>query len=55
MFEANHLGWSFTELEKASFIKIYSELINFWKSKIGNNIYELNYENIIKDKKNEIK
>ena len=29
--------------------------MNFWKSKIGNNIYELNYENIIKDKKNEIK
>ena len=55
MFEANHLGWSFTEEEIASFIKIYSDLMNFWKSKIGNNIYELNYENIIKDKKNEIK
>ena len=54
MFEANHLGWSFTEEEIASFIKIYSDLMNFWKSKIGNNIYELNYENIIKDKKNEI-
>ena len=54
MFEANHLGWSFTEEEIAYFIKMYSDLMNFWKNKIGNNIYELNYENIIKDKKNEI-
>ena len=55
MFGAKHLGWSFTEEEIASFIKIYIDLMDFWKSKIGNNIYELNYENIIKDKKNEIK
>ena len=38
MFEANHLGWSFTEEEIVFFIKIYSDLMNFWKSKIGNDI-----------------
>ncbi len=38
----------------ANYYKIYEDLINFWEEKLPNQIYQMNYEKLIDDTKNEI-
>ncbi len=53
-FPASTMNWSFDQEEIAKYYNEYHKLINFWKDKIPNDIYELNYERLIEDNKGEI-
>ena len=44
-YDLNNLG---------KYYLLYKDLMSFWESKFSNKIYTINYENIIKDQKNEI-
>ncbi len=48
-----HFTYDFDDLE--IFYKEYLELIDFWKSKFGNQIYEANYEKVLENPEEEIK
>ena len=52
----DHEGdWCYSEKNLIQYYKLYSEIISFWKEKIPNFIYEIKYENLIKDSNIEIK
>ena len=44
-YDLNNLG---------KYYLLYRDLMSFWESKFSNRIYTINYENLIKDQKNEI-
>ena len=44
------MDWSYNQINIIEYVKIYNKTINFWKKKYGNSIYEIDYENLIKDK-----
>ena len=48
------LDWSYNIEEMSKYYKLYSDLMNFWNNKLPNDIYNLTYENLISDQKNEI-
>ncbi|MBA1337529.1 MAG: Tetratricopeptide (TPR) repeat [Pelagibacterales bacterium] len=54
-FPSTHMNWSFSQKDIADYYNLYFKLMNFWNSKIPNEIYNANYENIVKDKETEIK
>ena len=54
-FPSAHMGWSFSQKDIAEYYNLYLKLMNFWNSKISNDIYNANYENIVQDKETEIK
>jgi len=54
-FPSTHMDWSFDQKDIAEYYNLYFKLMNFWNSKISNEIYNAKYENIIKDKETEIK
>jgi tetratricopeptide (TPR) repeat protein len=39
----------------SNYYMLYSDLINFWKKDFANDIFDIEYENLVKDPKNEIK
>ena len=49
------LEWSYNEENLLYFIKNYKLLMNFWKTKFPNKIYDLNYEKLINNPNSEIK
>ena len=53
-FDVNSIVWSNNQDDLVKYISLYLDLINFWKKKLPNSIYELNYENLIENKTNEI-
>ena len=53
-FASSMMNWSFNQEEISDYYNHYHRLINFWKDKIPNSIYDLNYERLVKDSKNEI-
>ena len=53
-FASSMMNWAFDQEEIAEYYNEYYELISFWKDKIPNDIYELNYERLIEDDKGEI-
>ena len=54
-FPSNTMNWSFDENDIGQYYNGYKNLMNFWKNKIPNFIYDLNYEKIEKNKEVEIK
>ena len=54
-FPASIMNWSNNEDDILAFNEAYESLVAFWKSKLKNNIYEINYENLVSDSENEIK
>ncbi len=54
-FHINSIVWSNNEDDLAEYIYLYLDLMKFWNKKIPNYIYELNYEKLIKNQKDEIK
>lgn len=54
-FTSGFMDWSYDYKDIANFYNLYSELIDFWKSKFSNEIYNINYENLILNPKIEIK
>ncbi len=53
-FDVNSIVWSNNQDDLVKYISLYLDLINFWKKKLPNSIYELNYEKLIQNKTNEI-
>jgi hypothetical protein len=49
------MSWSYKQEEIANFFNFYSNLMKFWNYKFPNEIYNLTYENLLNDSKNEIK
>ena len=49
------MNWSYTQENIANYYNLYKDIMNFWNETIGEFIYEINYEKLIKDKDNEIK
>jgi len=54
-FPSTHMDWSFSQKDIADYYNLYFKLMNFWNSKISNEIYNANYENIVNNKETEIK
>ena len=54
-FPSAHMDWSFSQKDIADYYNLYLKLMNFWNSKISNEIYNANYENIVNNKETEIK
>lgn len=52
-FDQN-INWSYNLDDLLNFYENYSKLMNFWKSKIPNFIYDISYENLVNDSKSEI-
>tara|TARA_B110001452_G_scaffold102756_1_gene85281 strand:+ start:2438 stop:4015 length:1578 start_codon:yes stop_codon:yes gene_type:complete len=53
-FPSSMMNWAFNQEEIAEYYNQYFKLISFWKNKIPNDIYNLNYEKLINDNKGEI-
>lgn len=54
-FPSTHMDWSFSQKDIADYYNLYFKLMNFWNSKISNEIYNAKYENIVNNKENEVK
>ena len=54
-FASNDMNWTYSQEEIAEYYNLYRKIMNFWNSKMGHCIYELNYEKLVKDKESEIK
>jgi tetratricopeptide (TPR) repeat protein len=54
-FNDMFMSWSYKQEEIANFFNFYSNLMKFWNFKFPNEIYNLTYENLLNDSKNEIK
>jgi len=52
----DHEGaWCYDKNELTQYYKLYSDLMAFWRDKIPNFVYDIKYENLIKDPINQIK
>ena len=54
-FPSNTMNWSFDEEDIGRYYGGYKNIMNFWKTKIPDFIYDLNYENLVKNQKEETK
>lgn len=54
-FNDMFMSWSYKQEEIANFFNFYSNLMKFWNFKFPNEIYNLSYEDLLSDSKNEIK
>jgi len=55
LFGGNRTDWTYNEKNIIKYINIYRDLMQFWKNKIGNYIYEIKYEDLVENKEVEIK
>ena len=53
-FASSMMDWANDPKDIASYYNLYSELMNFWKSKISNFILDVEYESLVNNKENEI-
>ena len=54
-FPSNDMNWSNSQENIAKYHNSYSNLMKFWKAKIGASIHEINYESLVSNKEIEIK
>jgi len=55
LFGGNRTEWTYDISNIQKYVKIYREMMDFWKNKIGKKIYEINYEDLVKNQEIEIK
>ena len=55
LFGGNRTDWTYDTNNIQKYVKIYREMMDFWKSKIDNKIYEINYEDLVNNQEVEIK
>ena len=48
-FPAREMSWSYSEENIGNYFNQHKRIIEFWKNKIPNSIYEINYENLVND------
>jgi len=54
-FSSSMMNWTNRQEDIAGYYNLYSEIMNFWKSKIPNFIYDVKYESLVENKDSEIK
>lgn len=54
-FASTDMNWSYSQENIANYYKLYSNLIEFWKSKFGDHIYDIRYEKLVSNKEEEVK
>ena len=54
-FSINSIIWSNNQDDLVKYISLYLDLMKFWKEKLPNFIYDLNYEKLTENKEEEIK
>ena len=54
-FASSTMNWTNRAEDIAEYYNLYSEIMKFWKTKIPNFIYDLNYEKLVQDKESEIR
>ncbi len=54
-FAAEDMKWAFDQSDIANYYNLHLNLMDYWKSKLGNFIYEINYENLVSNKAEEVK
>ena len=54
-FPSNDMLWSFDQIDIAKYYNLHLKLINFWKSKFPDSIFDANYEKIVNKPETEIK
>ena len=54
-FDSDKLNWCYDQKELVTYYNLYSNLMQFWKKKIPEFIYEANYEDLVKNQENESK
>ena len=55
LFGGNRTEWTYDISNIKKYVKIYREMMDFWKNKIDKKIYEINYEDLVKNQEIEIK
>ncbi len=55
LFGGNRTDWTYDVTNIQKYVKIYREMMVFWKSIISEKIYEINYEDLVKSQELEIK
>lgn len=54
-FASDDMKWAFDEKNIANYYNMHLNLMDFWKSKLGDQLYEINYEKLVSNKEEEIK
>ena len=54
-FPSNDMLWTFDQSNIANYYNLYSSLMNFWKTKFKDSIFDVNYEHIVESPENELK
>jgi len=48
-------GWKFSELELVQYLNLYSKIMKFWNDKLHNDIFNINYEQLVTNNEAETK
>ena len=54
-FTSNTMSWTYDQILIAKYYNLYLKLMNFWKSKFKDFIFDANYENIVTSPESEVK
>ncbi len=54
-FASSMMNWSNDSNDIANYYNLYLEMMSFWKTKISNFIFDVEYESLVKNKEEEIK
>ncbi len=54
-FPADDMKWAFNQSDIANYYNLHLNLMEYWKSKLENFIYEIKYENLVSNKEEEVK
>ena len=55
LFDSHGLGWAYNQEYLTKYVKLYDDLMIFWKQKLGDYIYENHYEKLVTDQIKETK
>jgi len=54
-FPSNDMLWSFDQSNIANYYNLYLDLMNFWKTKFNDSIFDVNYEHLVQSPEDELK
>ena len=54
-FPSNDMLWSFDQSNIANYYNLYLDLMNFWKTKFNESIFDVNYEHLVQFPEDELK
>jgi len=54
-FPSNDMLWSFNQSDIANYYNLYLDLMNFWKTKFNDSIFDINYEQLVQSPEVQLK